>query len=573
MQRALLSSASRRLASVVLRPRRLLSSRERMEYDVVIVGAGPAGLSAAIRLKQLEAESNKAISVCVLEKGSEVGAHIVSGNVLEPRALDELLPDWRSDAECPIKTKVTTDKFLYLTGWSSISLPTPPMLNNHGNYITSLSQVTRWLGKKAEELGVEIYAGFAASEVLYERDDGDDKVVGVATKDVGIRKDGTKKETFERGVEVRGKETFFAEGARGSCSEAIIRKYKLRNGPPQVYGLGVKEVWRVPNIDPGFVQHTLGWPLKSDVYGGSFLYHLGEPDLVQVGFVVGLDYKNPSISPYKEFQRFKHHPAIAEHLRGGECVGYGARIINEGGYQSIPELLSVNGASLIGCSAGFLNVPKIKGTHTAMKSGMLAAEAAFDVIHNLSDLDYDTRLRSSWVYEELRAVRNYKPSFEKAGLWGGMAYSGLSAYVLKGNEPWTFTHSQQDSKTTAKAKFMRPITYPKPDNVLSFPLLDNLARANVYHEPDQPSHLKVKPNFQGIVTGKNALSLKRHEGPEQHFCPAGVYEYPEDRDGNPQLLINAQNCIHCKCCAVKMPYDYIDWTVPEGGGGPNYHLT
>uniref|UniRef100_A0A7S3NLV6 Electron transfer flavoprotein-ubiquinone oxidoreductase n=1 Tax=Aureoumbra lagunensis TaxID=44058 RepID=A0A7S3NLV6_9STRA len=543
--------------------------REVMKYDVVIVGAGPAGLSAAIRLKQLD--QNEELSVCVLEKGSEVGAHIISGNVLEPRALDELLPDWRSDEDCPIKQEVTEDKYLYLTETMAIPLPTPPLLENHGNFITSLSQVTRWLGNKAEELGVEIYPGFSVSEILYDKD----KVYGVATRDVGLDKNtGEPTDIFERGVELHGKQILFAEGARGSCSESLMNKFHLKSNVPQTYGLGVKEVWRVPNIQPGFVQHTLGWPLDTSTYGGSFLYHLGQPDLVQIGFVVGLDYKNAHLSPYKEFQRFKHHPAIAEHLVDGECIGYGARVINEGGFQAIPKKLTVPGAALIGCAAGFLNVPKIKGTHTAMKSGILAAEATFDAIQNsLTESDFDTRLRESWVYNELRAVRNYKPSFEYAGLYGGAIYSGISAYLLKGREPWTFQgKGHRDSETTAPATKVKSITYPKPDGKISFPLLENLARSAVDHI-DQPSHLHIKPELKSLVSGKTAKSLTEFAAPERNFCPAGVYEYVEDNDGDPNLIINAQNCIHCKCCSIKMPYEYIDWTVPAGGGGPNYSLT
>ena len=542
-----------------------------MEYDVVIVGGGPAGLAAAIRLKQLEASEGREISVCLLDKASEVGAHVVSGNVFEPRALDELIPDWRDDEDAPITTKVKCDSMAYLySETGSVPLPCPPSLHNEGNYVASLSQVVRWLGDKAEALGVEIYPGFSAAEVLY---DADGAVRGVATRDVGRNKEGGEGENFELGMELLAKQTLLAEGARGSCSEEVMGAFDLRaHCDPQQFGLGVKEVWEIPkeSCKPGLVQHTIGWPLTSDIYGGSFLYHMA-PNLVHVGLVVGLDYANPHLSPYKEFQRLKHHPAMAKHLEGGDCIQYAARVINEGGLQSVPKLTFPGGA-LVGCSAGFLNVPKIKGTHTAMKSGMLAAESVFDAVasEEREPSSYQQAFEESWIHSELNEVRNYKPAFKKWGLYGGVAYAGASAYVLKGREPWTFGHEGVDSETTAKLDDKRsiPIAYPKPDGKLSFPLLENVARAVVDHADTQPSHLVVKDEFRSDMVGKTARSLREYGAPEANFCPAGVYEYPDD-----ELVINAQNCVHCKCCSIKMPYEYVRWIVPEGGGGPNYQLT
>eukprot|EP00904_Undaria_pinnatifida_P006202 jgi/Undpi1/2711/HiC_scaffold_14.g06089.m1 len=564
-----------------------------MEYDVAMVGAGPAGLAAAIRLKQLSKERGVDLSVCVLEKGAEVGSHILSGNVFEPRGLDELIPDWR-ERGAPVASPVTEDSFSFLTESKAYKIPNfllPPQLSNHGNYVVSLSQMVRWMAQQAEEEGVEVYPGFAAAEVLYNDQGG---VVGVATGDVGIAKDGSRKGTFERGIEIRARQTLFAEGARGSCSEEVMSKFNLREGKDeQSYGLGLKEVWRVPQekCKPGLVQHTLGWPLQSGpmskTYGGSFLYHQ-EPDLILVGLVVGLDYENPHLNPYKEFQRFKHHPQVANQLKGGECIAYGARSLNEGGYHALPKLTFPGGA-LLGCAAGFLNAVKIKGAHTAIKSGMLAAEASFDLLQasdassvadsgtvdtseGALESDFQKRMADSWVMKELKEVRNCHASFAK-GMLPGLAYTGLAAHLLKGREPWSFRNGKRDADTTlpADAPACKPIDYPKSDGVLSFDLLNNLALSGVKHEHDQPAHLRVK---EGMETVASEVSYPKYAGPEQRFCPAGVYEYnvPEGEEGKKraQLVINAQNCIHCKCCSIKMPQEYIDWTVPEGGGGPGY---
>ncbi|HEX6010638.1 MAG TPA: electron transfer flavoprotein-ubiquinone oxidoreductase [Geminicoccaceae bacterium] len=539
--------------------------RESMAYDVVIVGAGPAGLAAAIRLKQLAAEKEREVSVCVLEKGSEVGAHILSGAVVEPRALGELMPDWREKG-APLETPAIEDRFLYLTATKSYRLPTPPQMHNAGNYIVSLGNVVRWLGQQAEELGVEIYPGFAAAEVLH---DEDGRVRGVATGDMGVTKTGEQGPNYQPGMELHAKLTLFAEGARGSLTKRLVERFGLRDGiGPQTYGLGVKELWEVEPAKhvAGRVIHTTGWPMDRRTYGGSWLYMFGE-NLVSVGFVVGLNYQNPWLSPFDEMQRYKTHPAIRPIFEGGRRIAYGARALSAGGFQAIPKLVFPGGA-LIGDTAGFLNVPKIKGTHTAMKSGMVAAEAAFEALQGGAEqpsLDaYPERLKRSWLWDELYRVRNIKPAF-KAGLWPAMAYGALETYVLRGKAPWTLKH-KADHETLRPAAEMPRIDYPKPDGVLTFDKLSSVFLSNTNHEEDQPSHLRLKdPELPQRV------NLPVYEGPEQRYCPAAVYEYvAAGPDGAERLQINAQNCVHCKTCDIKDPEQNIDWVTPEGGGGPNY---
>jgi electron-transferring-flavoprotein dehydrogenase len=534
--------------------------REVMPFDVVIVGAGPAGLSAAIRLKQLAPN----VSICVVEKASEVGAHSLSGAVLEPRSLAELLPDYR-ERGAPLNTPATSDSFLFLTERGSIRLPTPPQMHNRGNTIISLGNLCRWLAQEAEALGVEIFPGFAAAEILY---DEQGAVAGVATGDMGIGKNGEPTENHQPGVELRARLTLLGEGCRGSLSEQLIRKFDLRaDCQPQTYGLGLKELWEVDPARhrPGTVVHTIGWPLDPRTYGGSFLYH-GDNNQVAVGFVVGLDYANPYLSPFEEFQRFKRHPAITPLFEGARRIAYGARALNEGGFQSIPGL-TVPGAALIGCSAGFLNVPKIKGIHTAMKSAMIAAESAAHSLMNgngaVTLADYRHRLEQSWIWPELKAARNIRPGF-RAGLLPGLINAAFETFVSHGHSPWTLSH-HRDNEALRPAAAARPIVYPKPDGKLTFDRLSSVFVSNTNHEENQPSHLRLKDESVPV-----RVNLARYDAPETRYCPAGVYEIVRHDGAAPRLQINAQNCLHCKACDIKDPTQNIVWTVPEGGGGPNY---
>jgi len=548
-----------------------MSEREAMEYDVVIVGAGPSGLAAAIRLRQLADETGREITVCVLEKGSEVGAHILSGAVLETRALDELIPDW-TEKGAPLNAPVGEEKFMFLTESGHYSLPIwmlPREMHNEGNYIVSLGNVCRWMAEQAEELGVEIYPGFAAAEVLF---DAQDRIVGVATNDMGIAADGSKKPGYEPGIELRAKYTLFGEGCRGNLSKQLIETFDLRaNSDPQTYGIGLKELWELPpeKHKQGTVIHTAGWPMDDKTWGGSFIYHL-EDNQAYVGYVVGLDYQNPHLSPFQEFQRFKTHPAIRPMLEGGKRVSYGARALNEGGFQSIPKL-TVPGGLLVGCAAGFLNVPKIKGSHNAMKSGMLAAESVAEALAQgdagQGELHgYPEKLRGSWVYEELRRARNFRPAAARFGMTLGTVYAGLDLKVFGGKLPWTLHHKHADHETLKPAAEMPEIAYPKPDGVVSFDRNSSVYLANVAHEEDQPAHLTLKDSSVPV-----AYNLAYFDAPEQRYCPAGVYEIVRDEDGgNPRLQINFTNCVHCKTCDIKDPRQNINWVTPEGGGGPNY---
>jgi electron-transferring-flavoprotein dehydrogenase len=546
--------------------------RESMEFDVLIVGAGPAGLAAAIRLKQLAAAAGSEVGVCVLEKGSEVGAHIISGAVIDPIAMTELFPDWK-ERGAPLETPVTEDRFLVLTGDKAHRIPNwmlPPLMDNHGMYISSLGKICRWLGERAEELGVEIYPGFAAAEVLFNQDG---SVKGVATGDMGVGRDGQPKDAFQPGMELHAKYTFFAEGCRGSLSQQLMSRFNLRDGvDPQLYGLGVKELWQVApeKHQPGLVIHSQGWPLDSDTGGGSFLYHFGD-GLVSVGFVTHLNYANPHLSPFGEMQRFKTHPAIRGTFEGGKRLAYGARAINEGGLQSVPKLAFPGGA-LVGCSAGFVNLPRIKGSHNAMKTGMLAAEAAFQALAagrgNDELVAYPEAFRNSWAYRDLHKVRNVKPGL-KWGLWAGTIHGGAHMWLndlgLGALAGWTLRHGQADHESLKPAASMPVIDYPKPDGVLTFDRNSSVFLSSTSHEEDQPVHLRLRD-----ATIPVAHNLAIYDGPEARYCPAGVYEFVAAEGGGQRLQINAANCVHCKTCDIKDPRQNIHWVTPEGGGGPNY---
>ncbi len=535
---------------------------EVMEYDVVIVGAGPSGLSTAIKLKQL----NSGLNICVLEKGSEVGAHILSGNVFETKALDELLPNWKNEG-APVTTKVSTEKFLFLGKNRSLNWPTwllPPVQKNHNNYIISLANLCRWLAVKAEKLGVEIFPGFPASEILYKEDN---SVKGVATSDMGLDKDGNKKDNYEKGIELHAKVTVFAEGCRGHLGKQLIQKYHLDQGKdPQQYGIGFKEIWEVSKNQhqEGLVMHTVGWPLDKKTYGGSFIYH-AEKQQIYIGYVIGLDYQNPHLSPFDEFQRFKTHPAIKKMIEGGKRVSYGARALIEGGIQSLPKMYTP-GALLIGCDAGTLNMPKIKGAHTAMKSGIIAAETIFNHIKNKSNLcDYEKKFKQSWAFKELYSARNVKPSFNW-GLIVAILFTGLDQIIFRGKFPFTLKHKHADHETLKPASQMPKIDYPNPDGKITFDKNSSVYLTGTNHVENQPVHLKLKdPNLPIKYT------LDKFDEPAQRYCPVGVYEVQRDKKNlNPKFVINFQNCIHCKTCDIKEPSQNITWVSPEGSGGPRY---
>lgn len=577
--------------------------RQRDFIDLCIVGAGPAGLSAAIRFKQLDKENK--YRVVVLEKGSELGSHILSGMVLDPRGIKELFPNFEEECLGDKKSgvllePVTADQFKFLTSWGQFPLPiTQGLINKNKNYVGSLGTLVRWLGRKAESLGVEIYTGIGVSDLLYNKDS--DRVLGVLTRDHGLDRDGKPKSTFERGMEFRSRQVLLAEGCHGSLTKQIINKYGLRDGRGhQSYGLGLKEIWKVKSehFQKGLVAHTMGYPLSKNVYGGGFQYHFGD-NLVAVGLVVGLDYANPYVSPYQEFQKLKHHRFYSKVLDGGECIAYGARALNEGGYQAIPKL-TFPGGMLVGASAGFMNVPRIKGSHTAMKSGLLAAESCYKEISKMASYEelldedgnpkagtaselektlsntketYDDEVHRSWIRDELYEVRNIRPSFNTPlGVYGGMSYSGLDSLFLKGRVPWTFSFGESDPNKTKEAKYFKPINYPKPDGKLTFDIMTSVSRTGTHHDENEPCHLRIGSD-QDLV--KHTLeSYPKYKGIENRFCPAGVYEYVPDKSAETgvRFQINSTNCIHCKTCDIKAPTKDINWVVPEGGDGPEYTI-
>jgi len=546
-----------------------MAERESMEYDVVIVGAGPAGLASAIRLKQLAAQRQSEISVCVLEKGSEVGAHILSGAVMDTKALDELIPDWKEKG-APLNVPVTEDKFLFLTAKGAKSTPNwllPECFQNHGNYVVRLGDVTRWLGEQAEALGVEIFPGFAAAEVLYTEDGA---VKGVATGDMGVARDGSHTPNYQPGMELHARYTLFAEGSRGQLGRQLIERFKLDEGRnPQSYAIGIKEMWEVDpaQSQPGLVMHTSGWPLDSDTYGGSFLYHL-DGNLVVVGLVVGLDYANPWLSPFEEFQRFKTHPAIRPTFEGGKRIAYGARSLTAGGLLSLPKLIFAGGA-MIGCEAGFLNASRIKGSHAAIKSGSLAAEAVFDALTAGRQHDelhaFPEAFEKSWLHAELNKARNFKQWFKK-GRTIGTLMTGIEQWLLKGKMPWTLRHNKPDHACLQPASECARIEYPKPDGKLTFDRLSSVFISNTNHDENEPIHLTLKDPSVPVE-----VNLAKYGGPEARYCPAGVYEFIKDDSGKDRLQINAQNCVHCKTCDIKDPTQNIVWVAPQGGEGPVYN--